>query len=233
MRFHYGEIIAGEGFKPAEAGWTLLRRSGSMWRTLLMALPVGVAGVALATVAWFEFAPPKMPYLLVRLSEILIAGVVRILHAAPWMSVGQFSVFAGWGLTALVGVVLLILAALPLALYFLVHEFVHVLAGPSFGLTDRSVIGFWPAGGVAYAHYDGEMSRERWLVILLMPFLVLSVLPFAVAVVSGRSSPFLAALSLLNVLGSYVDLYNAGYLFFKVPAGALVISADNGMWFKR
>lgn len=204
-----------------------------MWRTQLMALPVGVAAVALAAAGWVKFAPPKMPYLLVRLLEVLIAGVVWILHAAPWITNGPFSVFAGWGLAALVGVLVLLLVSPLLALYFLAHEFIHVLAGPSFGLTDRSVLGFWPAGGVAYAHYDGEMSRERWLMKLLMPFMVLSVLPFAVAVASGRNSPYLAALSLLNVLGSYVDLYNAGYLFFKVPAGALVISAEDGIWFKR
>jgi len=204
-----------------------------MWRTQLAALPVGVAATALALAAWLKFAPAKMPYLLVWLSEMLKAGVAGLLHAAPWAAKGAFAVFAGWGLTALIFVVLLLAAALPLAVYFLTHELIHVLASPSFGLTDRSVIGLWPAGGVAYSHYDGERSRERWILMLLMPFLVLSVLPFAVAALSGWNSPFLAALSLVNVVGSYVDLYNAGYVFWKVPAGAFVRVADDGVWVRR
>ena len=78
-----------------------------------------------------------------------------------------------------------------------------------------------------------EFENKSIKLMLLMPFLVLSVLPFAVAALSGWNSPFLAALSLVNVVGSYVDLYNAGYVFWKVPAGAFVRVADDGVWVRR
>jgi hypothetical protein len=232
MKFHYGEIKADADFKPAETGWTLAWKPGSMWRTQLAALPVGVAATALALAAWLKYAPPKMPALLVRMTELFTAGVAGLLHAAPWAAKGLFSLVAVWGLSALVFVLLMLAAALPLAVYFLAHEFVHALAAPSFGFTDKSVIGVWPAGGVAYSHYEGEMSRGRWILMLLTPFLTLSVLPFAAAAVAGWHSPYLAALSLVNVVGSYVDLYYAGRLFLKVPAGAFVRLADDGLWFR-
>lgn len=232
MRFHYGETTAGATFKP-EAGWTLLRKSGSMWRTQLAALPVGAAAAWATLAAWLEFAPPEISGPRLWLAGTLAAGVDILFHAAPWAANGVLAVAAGSALALLLFASLLLALALPLAVYFLAHELVHVLAAPSFGLTDRSVIGLWPAGGVAYSHYDGEMSRGRWLAVLLMPFLALSVLPLGVAAVSGWNSPYLAALSLVNAVGSYVDLYNAGYILFKVPAGACVRLADDGLFFRR
>lgn len=231
MRFLWG-IVPDTDFIPSTA-WARLGMGGSMWRRQFAALPVGVAATALLLAAWLHFAPPKIPQLLNWLSEILRAAVVGALHAAPWAAKGGFAVFAGWGLTAIVAVTLMLALVLPLAIYFLAHELVHALAGPSFGLTDASIVGVWPAGGVAYSYYDGEMSRERFMLVLLMPFLALSVLPLCLAVASGGNSPFLAALSLVNVVGSYVDLHNAGHIFLKVPSGAAVRMGNDGLWFRR
>jgi hypothetical protein len=42
-----------------------------------------------------------------------------------------------------------------------VHELLHLLAHPKAGLSSKSVMGFWPKQMIAYAHYEGALSRNR------------------------------------------------------------------------
>src|SRR5262245_43081187 len=41
-----------------------------------------------------------------------------------------------------------------------VHEGIHALTHPMAGFSPRTILGFWAKLGF-YAHYDGEMSRNR------------------------------------------------------------------------
>lgn len=50
-----------------------------------------------------------------------------------------------------------------------VHELLHAVIHPGFGLFRRSILGFWPSKLLFYAHYDGILSRNRVLAILIMP----------------------------------------------------------------
>src|SRR5437868_1932271 len=44
--------------------------------------------------------------------------------------------------------------------FVIVHELIHALVHPMAGFSPRSILGFWASLGF-YAHYDGEMSRNR------------------------------------------------------------------------
>jgi len=103
-----------------------------------------------------------------------------------------------------------------------IHELVHTVPQPLAGGSEHSFVGFWPKYGVFYAHYDGELSRNRFVVILLMPVLLLSVLPLVVAAVLHSSSCWVATISCLNALLTCVDLLVAGLVLFQVPASASV-----------
>src|SRR5688500_731650 len=46
------------------------------------------------------------------------------------------------------------------------HELSHALVHPMAGLSPHSILGFGPSVGF-YANYDGEMSRNRLVAILL------------------------------------------------------------------
>lgn len=70
------------------------------------------------------------------------------------------------------------------AILILVHEALHVLIFPGAGLTSNTVIGIWPRIGSPYVQYLSPMSRNRFLLALLFPFLILSILPFML--VSGQ-----------------------------------------------
>jgi hypothetical protein len=113
---------------------------------------------------------------------------------SPWLA--QFIAFPVGVLTAALMVVLWLsitplgdaMFAMPtpsvlmsLAGLLIVHELVHAAAHPMAGRSAHSVLGFWPSRLVAYAHYDGELSRNRFVVIMLMPLFAISIVPLLVA----------------------------------------------------
>src|SRR5262245_56828887 len=102
-----------------------------------------------------------------------------------------------------------------------VHELIHALVHPMAGLSLHSILGFWASLGF-YAHYDGEMSRNRLVACLLMPLLVLSIVPLLVSAVTRVSSTWVAFVSAFNALCACVDLLLAGSVLFQIPATAIV-----------
>ena len=89
------------------------------------------------------------------------------------------------------------------------------------GLSPHSILGFWASLGF-YAHYDGEMSRNRLVACLLMPLLIISIVPLLVSAVTQVSSGWVAFVSAFNAFCASVDLLLAGSLLFQVPAAAIV-----------
>ena len=102
-----------------------------------------------------------------------------------------------------------------------VHELIHALVHPMAGLSPHSILGFWASLGF-YAHYDGEMSRNRLVACLLMPLLVISIFPLLVSAVAQVSSGWVAFVSAFNALCACVDLLLAGSVLFQIPASAIV-----------
>ena len=102
-----------------------------------------------------------------------------------------------------------------------VHELIHALVHPMAGLSPHSILGFWPSVGF-YANYDGEMSRNRLVAILLMPLLIISIVPLLVSAAAQVSSGWVAFVSAFNALCACADMLLAGSLLFQVPATAIV-----------
>ena len=67
------------------------------------------------------------------------------------------------------------IASLPLLV--VVHELLHAVAHPGYGRQSATIIGAWPQKMLFYAHYCGELSRNRFLLVFAMPFVVISLLP--------------------------------------------------------
>ena len=109
-----------------------------------------------------------------------------------------------------------------LALLVAFHEALHALAHPSFGLSRKSAVGFWPSRLLFYAHYEDSMSRNRLIFILLMPTLVLSFLPLLLASSLQIQSGWLLFISCLNALLAGVDILGVLLLLVQVPASATV-----------
>jgi hypothetical protein len=96
-----------------------------------------------------------------------------------------------------------------------IREGVHLLAHPRSGASGYSVVGVMRNPLIFYAQYLGPLSRNRFLFILLLPFIVLSIIPLLMAL-STELPPgfayFLAFFSSLNALSSCADLYGAWLL---------------------
>jgi hypothetical protein len=103
----------------------------------------------------------------------------------------------------------------------IVHELIHALVHPMAGRSPHSILGFRPAVGF-YAHYDGELSRNRLVAILLMPLLIISIVPLLVSAVTQVSSGWVAVVSELNAFCACADMLEAGWVLFQIPATGIV-----------
>ena len=102
-----------------------------------------------------------------------------------------------------------------------VHELIHALVHPMAGLSPHSILGFWASLGF-YAHYDGEMSRNRLVACLLMPLFIISIVPLVVSAAAQVSSVWVAFVSALNALCACVDMLLAGLILYQIPANRIV-----------
>jgi len=103
-----------------------------------------------------------------------------------------------------------------------VHELIHLVVHPMSGWSPNSIVGVGgPSTGV-YAHYAGEMTRNRFVTILLMPLVVISFVPLLVAAVAQVSSGWVAFVSAFNAFLACADILDAGLVLFQIPATATV-----------
>jgi hypothetical protein len=108
-----------------------------------------------------------------------------------------------------------------------VHELLHAAAHPKLGLSPNTVLGLWLSRAVFYAHYEGVLSRNQFLRVGGLPFLVLSLLPIGLmALLVGRLPPeaqlVLAAVSLVNGAASSGDLLGILLVLSQIPRSACV-----------
>ena len=121
--------------------------------------------------------------------------------------------------------IFLLTLVLSLAVLIIVHELLHAIVHPHFGCSPRTVIGAWPSRMLFYAHYSGPLTRDRFLLVFLMPFLVISVLPIVMAAIGviPHSLMFWPAwFSVWNALFASGDLLGIALIFFQVPRAAIV-----------
>ena len=102
-----------------------------------------------------------------------------------------------------------------------VHELLHVAVHPMSGRSPHSILGFGPSIGF-YGHYSGEMTRNRFVAILLMPLVVISLVPLLVVAVAKVPSGWVAFVSAFNAFCAGTDALLAALVLFQVPAPALV-----------
>jgi hypothetical protein len=154
---------------------------------------------------------PWMAFLAASPIGIVAAGIVTVLWLAitPFrlqdvtsMSLHAFLIsFAGMGI---------------------LHELLHLVVHPMSGRSPLSIVGTGgPTMGV-YAHYAGEMTRNRFLAILLMPLVIISFVPLVVAAVAHVSSGWIAFVSAFNAFVAFLDILDAGLVLLQIPAVATV-----------
>lgn len=113
-----------------------------------------------------------------------------------------------------------------------VHELIHGFGYPNLGFSRNTILAVWPSRLLFYAGYLGPMSRNRWLGVYLMPFLVLSVMPVAVCKTTGAYSGVAHLVSVFNGLLSGGDLFCVLLIWFQVPRTAILQNQGWSTWWK-
>ncbi|SQC85496.1 Protein of uncharacterised function (DUF3267) [Clostridium perfringens] len=115
-------------------------------------------------------------------------------------------------------------------IYIFIHEIIHLIFIPNFINSKCTFISlkFW--GGFVYT--EEKMSKFRFLVITVMPFIVLSfIMPFFM-IYLGFSKPLILALLLINSAGSSVDILNFFLVLMQVPNGSTIKNLGLRTFFK-
>jgi hypothetical protein len=163
---------------------------------------------------WRSLKEP-MSLWLVQLIVSPIAVVTGVMMVFFWKVLTPVQMFVVPRTTT----VFLILACF--AALIIVHELVHTAVHPMKGSSPQSFLGFWPSKILFYTHYDGELSRNRFVVILLAPLLVISFAPLLLAALFQWGSGWIAFASILNALMACGDIFGATLLLIQVPASAI------------
>lgn len=142
----------------------------------------------------------------------LLGATVLVLHATPTLR----TIFQQhlWSLPCFL---VLLLALVPM------HEFIHALA---YGCGLRSphlVAGLWLWRCLAYVLYDAPLPRQRVLIMLAAPFVMLSVLPLLVALLlSGPWLWLVCFVAILHTACCTGDAITFHRLLSQAPSGALI-----------
>jgi hypothetical protein len=97
-----------------------------------------------------------------------------------------------------------------------VHELIHLLCIPDFIRSGTTSMGITYGGGFVYT--EEHLTRTRFLIISLAPFITLSlILPFILGMLN-LLSPLVLGVLLVNSLGSSVDILVALLVLIQVPS---------------
>jgi hypothetical protein len=117
---------------------------------------------------------------------------------------------------------------LALFLYVPLHELMHLIWHPRQGLSDQSILVLWPSKLRLGVYYEGCMSRTRWLIMRISPFVVLSLIPASLLSIF-QNVPFdnflqtsLEVLMVVNGVGSGGDVIAMLLVLFQVPLSAVM-----------
>jgi Putative zincin peptidase len=192
MRLKYGKVAPSAEFDPGQGGWRRVRQPG-LGSFYLLGAPLAAVTVGSLSVA-IAAVGDTSHRIVIRPDDFSVWRVACVVM----LTVGGF--FA-------------VLA---------VHEGIHLLAHPGSGRTPSSIVGVWPSRGVLYAYYAGEISRNRFVFMVALPFLLLSVGPVALFWAVGRVYLWLAFVALLNGVGSCFDLLVIALCVCQVPGRAVL-----------
>jgi hypothetical protein len=179
-----------------------------------------------AETGWSKLKEPT-PWV-AQLMAVPVAFGAGALVLVGWSSlVGSLPTF---GETHSLGVGSALILLLAVLLTIPIHELVHMLVHPGSGRSSASILGFWPATLLFYAHYDAALTPRRFLLILAAPFVALSVLPVLASALVGWNSRTLFVVAAFNALAASVDLLGLVIISTQVPRGAVVRNLGYYTW---
>jgi len=108
-----------------------------------------------------------------------------------------------------------------------VHELLHIIFLPK---PSKAIIGLSFKYLIFYVKYENDITRNRLLLITIMPFIILSILP--IFLLSITQSILIVYIILFNVIASGVDLLSL-YLIAKLPKGIILKMSGNDLYYRK
>lgn len=105
-------------------------------------------------------------------------------------------------------------------LMIIIHEFFHLIFIPHFIKSDETYIGLKLF--VGYVYTEQILTKERYILISLAPYVILSVLFPLFLCIFGLLTATLSVLIILNSMGSSLDILGVILLLFQVPKNAVM-----------
>ena len=184
-------------------GWTKIKE------------PHGLLSAILASLPFMIFAP-LLTYLVLSPFEYAIHPIKQIMEH-------------GFSLTITLWEILGYLIIL--YVFVILHELLHAIMIPHFYTSNKTWWGLTVQGG--FVCTTEKLSKSRYYIISLAPFLFLSILfPFFLGLI-GLLNPFLFCLALINAMGSSVDIMNMMLIAFQVPRGSTIINTGFETFYKE
>ena len=194
-----------------------------------------------------EFQPETHGWSGIREPNPLILNILALPVGIFLILVTMFAISLAWegGLQAIIQEILEQSGPDPFLVFLVVlvisiplHELVHLFTHPQSGRSKKSIFGFWLSRGLFYAHYEGVVSRNRFLSILAAPYLVLVWLPLIILAAINTSIPIVYAeiLVLVALTNSALPAGDATGFFLvasQIPSSACVKNKGWKSYWKR
>ena len=219
MRFHLGPFPESKNFDPQSEGWVSIpdvNLDTIHMRALRASIGLFLLWLPLFLLIFpLELFSPQT----VQISPNVFQIQIPILQIPLWFILTTLTVI--------------------LVLFIPIHEMVHALFCPGLGLSENTVVGLWLPKGFLYVYHDGPMTRNRFLFVLIAPYLTLSLLPLALIALLrfiGWMPESVLSLAWTSLLGSLLaggDFASIGSLLLsKIPRKALVRNKGQKSYWK-
>ncbi len=114
--------------------------------------------------------------------------------------------------------------------YMFIHEMLHAVCTPNVLKSDKTV---WGLNGLfGFVVTEEKMSRKRFMLVSVMPFLVLSLVSLTVCRFLNVLNGYVLVFSVLNAMGSCVDFFNLLLIMVQVGRRQQIVNVGMETYFK-
>lgn len=181
---------------------------------------------------WSRLKEPQnfVTALLFSLPFMVVGLGLTILVSLPFQVLQQAIQGLSSGFNFSIELPSLLIGLVSMYFFVILHELLHAVAIPNFLHSKKTYWGItWQGGFVSTTE---EMSKGRFCLISLLPFIILSLVLPVILGLMGKLSLFILFLACINGMGSSIDLLNLTLILFQVPNDSSIINNGFETYYK-
>lgn len=113
------------------------------------------------------------------------------------------------------------------------HEIIHSLFFPNFLCSDEIYFGYIPKSMTFYTHANSAVKKNRILIVILAPLIILSIIPALFFILFELNSMLLFVFITINAVAASNDIISFFIYLTKVPNGTFVRNKGKFTYWKR